>query len=689
MKTYALAGNPNVGKTALFNELTGANQHVGNWPGVTVEKKEGRLHAKYGDARIIDLPGIYSLSPYSLEERITRAFIVDERPDVVINLVEATNIERNLYLTCQIAELGVPMVVAVNMMDEARAAGDEIDIDGLSKALGLPVMPIVAIKGEGVIELLETAGAASLMREVDREADHPFHDGEDEHGHGFHDTEDPDEHIRDHHTDSKGRTNALVSEFKYHNHYKGPKVYQPTADAPLTEEQEKNNADRRYSFIKKVVDANVKKGHREDEATKSDRADRIITHPILGLLIFIAIMWFMFHLTFSEDFLYLGALGLLEEGIPGPGVWLQGIMEALIGWLQAVVSPAFVEGSWAQSLVIDGIFGGVGAVLSFLPQILVMFLCLTILEDVGYMARAAFMMDRLLRTFGLTGKSFVPMLMGFGCGVPAMMACRTMETETDRKITLFLVPFMSCGARAPIYLVFCGAFFPSNADVVVLCLYFGGIVAAIFTGWLLKKLVFKGETTPMLIELPKYRAPRPRSVGLALWKQMKDYVSRAGTIIFVVSVAVWFLSSFGFAGGSFGAVDIDSSLLAVAGSFIAPVFKPLGFGFWAAGVALLTGFAAKEAVVGTLGVLTNVGEDAAIEGGALDFGVLSALGFTTASSLAFMVFVLLYLPCLAAFATLKRESNSWGWTLMQAVYSCLLAWVCAFAVYHVALACGL
>ena len=270
-----------------------------------------------------------------------------------------------------------------------------------------------------------------------------------------------------------------------------------------------------------------------------------------------------------------------------------------------------------------------------------------------------------------------------------MMACRTMETEADRKITLFLVPFMSCGARAPIYLVFCAAFFPTNADVVVLCLYFGGIVAAVFTGWLLKKLVFKGETTPMLLELPTYRAPRMKAVGLALWKQMKDYVSRAGTIIFVVSVVVWFLSSFGFSGGRFGAVDIDSSLLSVMGGFIAPLFTPLGFGFWAAGVALLTGFAAKEAVVGTLGVILHVGEEEALEGGALDHALLSGVGFTAASSLSFMVFVLLYLPCLAAFATLKRESNSWGWTLLQAAYSCALAWVCAFVVYHIALACGL
>ena len=690
MKTFVLAGNPNVGKTTLFNELTGASQHVGNWPGVTVEKKTGRLHAKYGEAEILDLPGIYSLSPYSLEERISRAYLVDERPDVVIDVVEAGNIERNLFLTCQIAELGVPMVVALNMIDEAEAAGDRIDIEGLAKSLGVPVVPIVAVKGEGVIELVELAGAAELARQVERESEHPFHDGEDEHGHGFQDTEDPREHILDHHTDEKGRTNALVSEHKYHNHYKGPKVYQPTDGAPLTDEQERENADRRYAFIRQVVSDNVVKGRRFDETTASDRADRILTHPVWGLLVFIFVMWFMFHCTFSENFLYLGALGLGGgEGIPSPGVWLQGLAEDAVAWFAEAVGPIFAEGSWAKSLVIDGVIGGVGAVLSFLPQILVLFLFLTILEDVGYMARAAFMMDRLLRYVGLSGKSFVPMLMGFGCGVPAMMACRTMETETDRKTTLFLIPFMSCGARAPIYLVFCAAFFPANGDLVTLGMYFGGILVAVITALLLKKLVFKGETTPMIIELPRYRRPQLKSVGLALWKQMKDYLSRAGTIIFVITIVIWFLSSYGFANGGFGATDIDGSILAALGGVIAPFFKPLGFGFWAAGIAILTGFMAKEAVVGTLGVLANVGEDEAIEGGALTTSVLSGMGFTPASALSFMTFNLLYLPCVAAFATLKRESNSWAWTLAQATWAIAVAWICAFLVFHIATACGL
>ncbi|MBP5313354.1 MAG: ferrous iron transport protein B, partial [Eggerthellaceae bacterium] len=554
-------------------------------------------------------------------------------------------------------------------------------IEKLSDELGLPVVPITAVKGEGVIELMNVAGASSLIEAVMDEASHPFHDGEDEHGHGFHDTEDPEEHRRDHHTDEKGRTNALVSEFKYHNHYRGPMCYQASPDTPLTEAQEKENAERRYAFIAQVIKKSVTKGARQDELTSSDRADKIFAHPLFGIPIFLAIMFAMFHFTFSENFLFLG--------IESPGVWLQGLMESFVAWATDGIAMAFVPDTWAYGLVIDGILAGVGAVLSFLPQIAVLFFFLTILEDVGYMARAAYVMDRLLRVFGLSGKSFLPMLMGFGCSVPAMMACRTMENEEDRKTTLFLVPFMSCSARAPIFLVFISAFFPSNADLVMFSLYLAGIVIAVFTGWLLKKLVIKGEATPLIIELPRYRAPRAKSLGLALWKTIKDYVTRAGTIIFVMSVVVWFFSSFGFTEGAFGLVDIEDSILAAAGTFIAPFFGPLGFGTWIPAVALLTGFAAKEAVVGTLGILCKVGEGAADEG-LLSSTVLMSVGFTSPLvALSFMVFCLLYIPCLAAFSTLKRESNSWKWTLMQAGYSIAVAWICSFAVFQIGTLFGL
>lgn len=683
MRHFALVGNPNAGKTTLFNELTGTSQHVGNWPGVTVEKKAGSLRAHYGgEAEIVDTPGIYSINPHSIEERVTRAYLVDFKPDVVIDVVEATNIERNLFLTCQIAELGVPMVVALNMMDEAEKAGDRIDIEALSRTLGLPVVPITAVKGEGVIELMNTTTAHALVNEVTREAEHPYHVGEDEHGHGFQDIEDPEEHRLDHHTDAEGRTNALLAAYKYHNHYKGPKVYQPVGDKPLSDEKESDNAKRRYEFIAEVMEASVTKGSGSSASKGFGKADRILTHPVLGIPLFLLVVFFMFHCTFSSDFLFLSNFGI--SPVPSPGIWLQNLATMFIGWVKELLIPLFDPGSWAYGLVIDGIIGGVGSVLSFLPQICVLFFYLTLLEDIGYMSRVAFIMDRLLRTFGLSGKSFLPMMMGFGCNVPAAMACRTMENEEDRKMTLFLVPFMSCGARAPIFLVFAGAFFPQNADIVVFSMYLLGIVVAIVTGLILKKVVFKGETTPLVIELPRYRMPRLKSMGLALWKTIKDYVERAGTVIFVMSVVVWFLSSFGVQDGAFGMVDTEYSLLAVAGGFIAPIFSPLGFGFWTAAVALLTGFAAKEAVIGTMGVLYGFDGSAAVSGTGSGFtAALTAAGFTPLVALSFMVFSLLYTPCAAVIATLKREFNSWKWTFAQIGYSLCIAWVLAFIVYQV------
>jgi ferrous iron transport protein B len=674
VRRYALIGNPNAGKTTLFNELTGTSQHVGNWPGVTVEKKIGKVRDKYGDGQIIDLPGIYSLSSYSIEERVSRSYIIDEKPDVVIDIVEATNIERNLFLTTQIAELGVPLVVAINMMDEAEKEGDSIDMDRLSKELGLPVMPITAVKGEGVIELMKVVGASGLMDLVEKQAERPYHEGEDEHGHGFEDIEDPQQHRLEHHSDAEGRTNALIAEYKYHNHYKGPMVFQSIDGVALTQEQETENAEARYTFISKVVAASVTKGRAVGKRNTSDKLDRILTHPVFGIPLFLAIMWFMFHCTFSSDFLWLG--------IDSPGIWLQGLAKILVGWIADGASALLVPNSWVYSLVINGVIAGVGAVLSFLPQICVLFFFLTLLEDVGYMARAAFIMDRLLRVFGLSGKSFLPMLMGFGCSVPAMMACRTMENENDRKMTLFLVPFMSCGARAPIFLVLAGAFFTAYSDWVVFGLYLLGIVVAVLTGFVLKRVVFKGETTPLIIELPKYRAPRVKSLALALWKTIKDYVGRAGTIIFIMSIIIWFFANYGFGPQGFGMVNMQDSLLAVAGTAIAPIFSPLGFGFWTAAVALISGFVAKESVIGTMGVLYGVGEKEAIDGGALSQGVLANAGFTPLSALSFMVFSLLYLPCMAAFATLRRESNSWKWTFAQAGYSVAIAWLMAFIVYQ-------
>jgi ferrous iron transport protein B len=657
---FALIGNPNAGKTTLFNELTGANQHVGNWPGVTVEKKEGRLRPEYGEGLVIDLPGIYSLSPYSIEEKVSRNYIIEEKPDVVIDIVEATNIERNLFLTTQIAELGVPMVVAVNMMDEAAREGDVIDIEALSDGLGLRAVPITAVHGEGIDKLME-----AVMLEASNEP----HPGYDEHGHGIFDDEDAQEHIHDHHSDAHGRLNALVSSHGYHNHYKGPMVIQQLAAEPLSQESETANAEARYAFIAEVVKASVTKGSRKPGENRSDRIDKVVCNRFASVPIFLLVMWFMFHCTFSENFLFLG--------FPSPGIALQGLMTKLVDVFSGWIAPLFTEGTWQYSLVFDGIIAGVGAVLSFLPQILVLFFFLTLLEDIGYMARAAFIMDMFMRRFGLSGKSFMPMLMGFGCNVPAMMACRTMDNEQDRKTTLFLVPFMSCGARAPILLTMIAAFFPSSADIMLLVLYVAGIVVAVITGCILKKFVFRSETAPLLIELPRYRAPRWRSLGIALGNSLKDYLQRAGTNIFAMSVVVWFLSSFS---PSLQLCEMEESILASIGHVIAPVFGPLGFGFWTAATALLTGFVAKEAVIGTMGVLYSNLDSG---GTGLNAAVLSAAGFTPLTSLSFCVFVVLYVPCLATVATLAREANSWKWTLAQICYSIAVAWVCAFIVFQV------
>jgi ferrous iron transport protein B len=657
---FALIGNPNAGKTTLFNVLTGSNQHVGNWPGVTVEKKEGSIRPEYGGGVIVDLPGIYSLSPYSIEERVSRSYIIDDKPDVVIDIVEATNIERNLFLTTQIAELGVPMVVAVNMMDEARREGDHIDIERLSSELGLPVVAITAVRAEGIDELMDVVG---------REVRHEPHPGYDEHGHGIYDDEDALEHIQDHHSDAQGRVNALVSSHRYHNHYKGPMVVQQLAESPLSRESEEANAQARYAFIDQVVRASVTKGRKAGTITRSDKVDRVLCNRFASIPIFLLVMWFMFHCTFSENFLGLG--------LPSPGVALQDLMVLLIDWISSVLEPLFTQGSWQYSLVFDGIISGVGAVLSFLPQILVLFFFLTLLEDIGYMSRAAFIMDRLMRRFGLSGKSFMPMLMGFGCNVPAMMSCRTMDNEQDRKTTLFLVPFMSCGARAPILLTFAAAFFPTHADLMVFALYAVGILVAIITGLILKRVVFHSEATPLLIELPRYRTPRWRSLGLALKNAMVDYVKRAGTIIFAMTIVIWFLSSFS---PDMQMCAMDESILAYIGRAIAPFFGPLGFGFWTAATALLTGIFAKEAVIGTMGVLysSSMGEESG-----LTYSVLSAAGFTPLSALSFLVFTLLYVPCMATVATLARESNSWRWTLAQVCYSIAVAWVCSFVVFQV------
>lgn len=627
MKRIALIGNPNVGKTMLFNRLTGSKQHVGNWPGVTVERKEGSAVLPDGSKlHVTDLPGVYSLTPYSIEEKVSRSFVMMEQPDVIVDIVDATNLERNLYLTTQLLDLGRPVVVALNMMDELRASGSTLDVELLSERIGVPVVPVVALTGEGLPELLATIQAQESVDEFE--------------------------------------TPQLPADL----------VIEIPPEEELTRLTE-----ARYERIGRVMPGVIVQSEADRSMrSKSDKLDRAITHPLAAVPIFLAVVFLIFHLTFGENLFFLGSI--LGEGfaMPGPGVWLQGLMEEGVAWLAGAVQPLFVPGSWAESLIITGVIPGVGAVLSFVPQILLLFLFLQVLEDSGYMARAAFIMDRFMRRFGLTGKSFVPMLMGFGCSVPAVMAARTMETENDRKLTMLLVPFMSCGAKAPIFIVLTSAFFAQYADIVVFGLYLGGILMAVATGLIFKKFVFKSEAAPFFIELPSYRLPRLQPVAIAVGEKLKDYVVRAGTIIFAMSVVIWFFQSYDM---QLQPVDVTESMLASFGSAIAPIFSPLGFGEWRPAVSLITGFAAKEAVIGTMGILYGVGEEGALEGGLLGHEVLAA-DFTGLSALAFLVFALLYIPCMATVATVQKEAGTkWMWVVIG--WTTGIAYVMALLVYQV------
>jgi ferrous iron transport protein B len=686
---FALAGNPNSGKTTLFNQLTGSTAHVGNWPGVTVERKEGKYRKVDKSAEpinIIDLPGIYSLSPYTPEEVIARNYIINENPDLIINIVDATNLERNLYLTTQIMEMGRPVVVALNMMDVVKKQNDHINIAALQKVLGVPVVGISASKNQGIKELMEFAAKEA---EKPRSAssvllDTPLGDG-----------------IRE-------IEKLLAGQNIAHPLYYAVKIIEGDKDAtarlnlgPVATEVEVIRrktlqaceggdaeaaiADYRYQYITKNCSPLLKKSPRKDNLTISDKVDRIITNRILGIPIFLAIMLFVFHLVFTESL-----FGIPD--VPGPGVWLANILtgwidagtEALAGVLEAAGASA-----WAQGLVIDGICAGVGAVVGFLPLILILYLFLSILEDSGYMARAAFIMDRLLRRFGLSGKSFVPMLMGFGCSVPAMSATRTLNSEKDRKLTAMLIPFMSCGAKLPIYTIIGAALFADNADFVVFGMYLLGIIVAILAGIILKKTVFKGEADPFIMEMPAYHLPRLKSLLIHLWEKLKGFAIKAGTIILGSTIVIWFLSNFNF---SFVMVDPNSaeSMLGVIGNFVKFIFVPLGFingpDGWKAAVAVLTGLIAKEVVVSTMGQLYNPG----VEGDALeDEGAASALSVTLAASfsplaaLSFMAFNLLSIPCMAAVGALSEELNSKKWFWFTLAFWVVTAWVVSFLIFNI------
>lgn len=656
---FALAGNQNSGKTTLFNQLTGSSQHVGNFPGVTVEKKEGTVR-KHKEATVVDLPGIYSLSPYTPEEVVARDFIVNQHPDALINIVDATNLERNLYLSLQLIELRVPMVLALNMMDEVRANKGYIDIKQLESELGVPVVPISASKNEGIDELIRAAIEAAVSKKRPQRID--FCSGE------VHKAIHAVAHLIEEKAEKHGYSArfaatkliegdpSLESLLKLSDEEKdilGHFVH--SMEASLGTDREAALADMRYEYIEGLMAKAVVKPAQSKEQLRSLRIDSILTHRVFAIPIFLCIMLAIFFLTF-------GSLGSL----------LSDLFESGLATVTDIIDKALqglrVSG-WMNSLIVDGILAGVCSVLSFLPVILLLFFFLSILEDTGYMARVAFVMDKLLRKIGLSGRSFVPMLIGFGCSVPAIMAARTLPSERDRKMTIVLAPFMSCSAKLPIYAVFTAAFFSRGQALVMITLYVLGITVAILSGLLLKKTVFKGNSVPFLMELPTYRFPSPKNVFLHMWDKAKGFIRRAFTVIFLATVVIWFLQSFDW---SFDMVeDSSKSILASIGSSLASVFAPLGFGDWRASTALLTGFTAKEAVVSTLSVLTTGGDASGLQ------SIFSPL-----TAFSFLCFTLLYMPCVAAFAASKRELGSMKAAIGAAAYQTGAAWIIAFIVYQ-------
>ncbi len=659
----ALAGNQNSGKTTLFNCLTGSNQHVGNFPGVTVEKKEGCI-LRHSDMTLVDLPGIYSLSPYTSEEVVTRDFVLKENPRLIINIVDATNIERNLYLTLQLMELSIPMVIALNMMDEVRASGNSIDVGELSRQLGLPVIPISAGKNEGIADLLDAVEKAVKAPAPPRKLD--FCSG------AVHRAIHAIAHVIEDHAREEGYpTRFAATKLVEGDEPMMAALCRDEGDRQIilhiVEEMEEETgtdreaalADMRYTYIEQLCRDCVTRRQETREQIRSEQIDRLLTHRILGIPIFLGIMLLIFVLTFSV----IGAplQTLLENGI-----------QLLTDGLESLLERAEVS-FWLRSLLIDGVCAGVGSVLSFLPLIVLLFFFLSLLEDSGYMARVAFVMDKLLRKIGLSGRSFVPMLIGFGCSVPAIMATRTLSSDRDRKMTIVLTPFMSCSAKLPIYGMITLAFFPRHGGLVMMALYVTGILVAVLSGLLFKSTIFKGDSVPFVMELPAYRMPSPRSVLLHMWEKAKDFLHKAFTIIFVASLIIWFLQSFDW---RFNLVpDNASSILASLGSWIAPLFAPLGFNDWRASTALITGLTAKESVVSTLSVLTGASSDAQLS------SVLSGI-FTPLSSISFLTFTILYMPCVAAFAAAKRELGSWRQAVLAAAYQTGSAYLAALLVYQ-------
>ncbi len=662
----ALAGNPNCGKTTMFNELTGSSQYVGNWPGVTVEKKEGKLKG-YKEIIIMDLPGIYSLSPYTLEEVVTRNYLINERPDVIINLVDASNIERNLYLTTQLVEIGIPVVIALNMIDIVRKNGDKIDLQKLSKELGCEVYETSALKGSGLKEVTEKAIALAKSN-AKTIPQHTF-----------------DNAVENSLSQIETTAGSIINNKEQSRWYaiklfeRDEKVLEQltidsstkqkleevivACETDMDDDSESIITNERYIYIGKIIKKCLHKKH--VGMTSSDKIDRIVTNRWLALPIFAAVMFIVYFVSVS----WLGTIVTDWTNDTLFGAWIQ----PAVGDFLTNVGAA----EWLQSLVVDGIIGGVGAVLGFVPQMMILFFFLSILEDCGYMARVAFIMDRIFRKFGLSGKSFIPMLIASGCGVPGVMASRTIEQEKDRKMTIMTTTFIPCGAKLPIIALIAGAMFAEKSWWVAPSAYFLGIAMVLISGIILKKTkLFSGDPAPFVMELPQYHVPGAKGVMIHMWERGKAFIIKAGTIIFVACGVIWFLSSFGW---NLQMVEEGDSILASIGNAIAPIFAPLGFGNWKAAVATVTGLVAKENVVGTFGVLFGIAE-AAEDDPALLAQVASM--FTVISAYAFMAFNLLCAPCFAAIGAIKREMGGWRWTLIAVGYQTVLAYAVALIIYQ-------
>lgn len=650
----ALAGNPNSGKTTLFNSLTGSSQYVGNWPGVTVEKKEGKLKGHKKDAIIVDLPGIYSLSPYSLEEVIARDYIIDEKPDAIINIVDASNLERNLYLTTQVMELGVPVVVALNMMDVVEKRGDKIDEESLAKKLGTPVVKISAVKKTGINQLIQSALEVATKKQVVEPS-------------GVFEPEIENTLSQIENTLEKSGCPKLQKRWfaiKYFESDEKAMAKLPISSEAkkqiqtLSKQCEKDMDDdaqsiitgERYTYVGKLIDGTYKK-RQERKLTVSDKIDKVVTNKWLALPIFFLVMWLVYYVSISTV-----------------GDWCIGYVEELFGWIGGGAESLLISlgaADWTISLVVDGIIGSIGSIFTFVPQLMILFLFLALLESSGYMARVAFIMDRLFRKFGLSGKSFIPMLIGTGCSIPGVMASRTIENERDRRMTIMLTPFIPCGAKLPVFAMFIALIFPDQSWVGP-SMYIIGIVVAIISGLILKRTKsFQGDPAPFVMELPEYKVPRAKGVLLIVWERAKSFIKKAGTIIFIACTVIWVLQNFSLSFEYLGGERVDESILAAIGGVVRYIFIPLGFGdSWAPAAAAFTGMVAKEVVVATF---TSVGS-------------VIPIAFTQVTAFAFMVFTLLAAPCFAAIGAIHREMGSWKWTLKAILYQTGVAYVLAMLI---------